>query len=258
VKALAIDETSFQKRHEYVTVLYDRERDCVIDILDGRKKETLQRWLKDNQDSLKELESVTMDMWDAYIGAVKETIPDAEEKICFDRFHVARYFTKAVDKVRAEEHRDYKAKYGTSPLTKTRYMWLRSKESRPEQTTKDFAALACMNLKTARAWRIKESAGELWTLTDRKESEAAWRKLLGWTARSRLQPMIEVGRTIRNYLWGILNATVKRATNAKVESVNAIIQKLKVRACGFRNRARFKMAILFHCGKLSLLPEGLT
>jgi len=70
--------------------------------------------------------------------------------------------------------------------------------------------------------------------------------------------MIEVGRTIRNYLWGILNATVKRATNAKVESVNAIIQKLKVRACGFRNRARFKMAILFHCGKFSLLPEVLS
>jgi len=257
VKALAIDETSFQKRHEYVTVLYDRERDCVIDILDGRKKETLQRWLKDNQDSLKELDSVTMDMWDAYIGAVKETIPDAEEKICFDRFHVARYFTKAVDKVRADEHREYKAKYGTSPLTKTRYMWLRSKESRAEQSTKDFAALSRMNLKTARAWWIKESAGELWTLTDRKDSEAAWRRLLGWTARCRLRPMIEVGRTIRNYLWGILNATVKRATNAKVESVNAIIQKLKVRACGFRNRARFKMAILFHCGKLSLLPEVL-
>lgn len=33
---------------------------------------------------------------------------------------------------------------------------------------------------------------------------------------------------------------------------------LKVRACGFCNRARFKMAILFHCGKLSLLPEVLS
>jgi len=54
------------------------------------------------------------------------------------------------------------------------------------------------------------------------------------------------------------NATAKRVNNAKVESVNAIIQKLKVTAFGFRNRARFKMAILFHCGKLSLLPEGLT
>jgi len=258
VKALAIDETSFQKRHEYVTVLFDRERDCVIDILDGRKKETLQRWLKEHQESLKELDSVTMDMWDAYIGAVKETIADACQKICFDRFHVAQYFTKAVDKVRADEHRYYKAKYGTSPLTKTRYMWLRSKESRSEHAPASFAALSRMNLKTARAWRIKESALELWTLTDRKDSEAAWRRLLGWTARCRLPPMIEVGRTIRSYLWGILNATVKRATNAKVESVNAIIQKLKVRACGFRNRARFKMAILFHYEKLSLLPEGLT
>ena len=37
-------------------------RTSVIDIIDGRKKETLQRWLKDNQESLKELDSVTMDM----------------------------------------------------------------------------------------------------------------------------------------------------------------------------------------------------
>lgn len=121
----------------------------MIDILDRRKKETLQRWLKEHQESLKERDSVTMDMWwDAYIGAVKETIADDEQKICFDQFHVARYFTKAVDKLRADEHRDYKAKYGTRALTKTRYMWLCSKESRPEHTTKDFAALSRMNLKT--------------------------------------------------------------------------------------------------------------
>jgi len=189
---------------------------------------------------------------------VKETIPDARQKICFDRFHVARYFTKAVDTVRAEEHRDYKAKYGTSPLTKTRYMRLRSKETRAEQSTKDFATLSRMSLNTARSWRIKESAVELWKLTDRRESLEGWYRLLGWTARCRLRPMIEVGRTIRSYLWGILNATVKRATNAKLESVNAIIQKLKVRACEFHHRARFKIAILFHCGKLSMFPEGLT
>ena len=38
---IGIDETSFQKRHEYVTVVFDQERGCVVDVLDGRKKETL-------------------------------------------------------------------------------------------------------------------------------------------------------------------------------------------------------------------------
>jgi transposase len=86
----------------------------------------------------------------------------------------------------------------------------------------------------------------------------AWKKLLSWMTRSRLEPVVKVARTIRQYPWGIVNATRLGATNAKSESAKAMIQKLKARACGFRNRSRFKMAILFHLGGLSLLPDGLT
>lgn len=39
--------------------------------------------------------------------------------------------------------------------------------------------------------------------------------------------MIKVARTIRQYLWGIVNATRLGATDAKSESANAMIQKLK-------------------------------
>jgi len=38
-----------------------------------------------------------------------------------------------------------------------------------------------VHLETARPWRIKESAGELWKLTDRKESLEGWYRLLEWT-----------------------------------------------------------------------------
>ncbi|MFZ4794035.1 MAG: transposase [Blastocatellia bacterium] len=58
-------------------------------------------------------------------------------------------------------------------------------------------------------------------------------------------------------LWGILNAIQLKATNAIAESVNVMIEKIKVRACGFRNRARFRKVILFHKGGLSLLPKGI-
>jgi len=64
--------------------------------------------------------------------------------------------------------------------------------------------------------------------------------------------MIKVARTVKTHLWGILNAVQLKATNAIAELVNATIQKIKARACGFRNRARFRTAILFHSGGLSL------
>jgi len=59
---LGIDETSFQKRHEYVTVILDRTSDVVLDVLDDRKAETLEHWLRNRPDHhLSALKTLTMD-----------------------------------------------------------------------------------------------------------------------------------------------------------------------------------------------------
>jgi transposase len=63
---------------------------------------------------------------------------------------------------------------------------------------------------------------------------------------------------VNTHLWGILNAIQLKATNAIAVSVNVTIQKIKARAYGYRNRARFWMVLLFHKGDLSLLPEGIS
>ncbi|MEO5509094.1 MAG: transposase [Longimicrobiales bacterium] len=46
-----------------------------------------------------------------------------------------------------------------------------------------------------------------------------------------------------------------RYTNARTEAMNAKIQEIKYRARGYRNRDNFRMAILFHCGRLDLNPR---
>ena len=66
--------------------------------------------------------------------------------------------------------------------------------------------------------------------------------------------MVKVGQMLRTHFWGILNAVVLRATDAHLEAVNPKIQALKKRACGYRNRKRFRNAILFHSGGLDLYP----
>jgi len=257
IEELAIDETSFQKRHEYVTVLVDRKTGVVIDILDDRRKQTLKKWLQANKDQLHEVRSISMDMWEPFISAVQETIVGADAKICFDRFHVSGHFGKALDKVRATEHRELGLS-GDSPLMKTKYDWLRTKSNDEYKDKRAFLRLTRLNLKTARAWRIKEAASGLWSYSYRGVAERNWKALLGWIARCRLDSMIKVGKMVRNYLWGILNAIMLKVTNAIAESINATIQKIKGRACGFRNRARFRTAILFHKGGLSMLPSGVS
>jgi transposase len=58
----------------------------------------------------------------------------------------------------------------------------------------------------------------------------------------------------REHLWGIVNAMALRVTNAASESVNSKVQRVERAACGFRNRERFRNAILFHLGGLDLYP----
>jgi transposase len=70
--------------------------------------------------------------------------------------------------------------------------------------------------------------------------------------------MVKAARLVRTHLDGILNAVVLRATNAASESMNAKIQRIKRMACGYRNRDRFRTAILFHLGGLDLYPAGLS
>jgi len=76
--------------------------------------------------------------------------------------------------------------------------------------------------------------------------------------RSRLEPMKRVARTVQRHLGGIVNALVLKATNAASESMNAKIQRIKRRACGYRNRERSRTAIHFHLGGLDLLPATHT
>jgi len=252
---IGIDETAFQKRHEYVTVILDKDTDTVIDILDDRKAKTLNKWFTEQEKSdFSRLESITMDMWDPFINAVKANFENAEKLIAFDRFHVAGHFSKAVNKVRAMEHRELA---GASPLARSKYQWLKNSHNIDNRCKrrKEFMNLTRLNLKTARAWRIKEVAAMLWNFKYMAVAEKHWERLLGWISRCRLKPMIAVGKMIRRFLWGILNAIRNKVNNSMLEAKNARIQYIKKIACGFRNRKRFKTAILFHLGGLDLMPS---
>lgn len=251
---IGVDETSYQKRHEYVTVVSDLDGGVVLEVMDDRTQKSLEGFyggLSERQ--LGAIRSVSMDMWPAYINATLKHVPGAEEKIAFDRFHVAQHLNNAVDTVRKQEHRELRSR-GDQRLRRTKYLWLQNPERMSEERWDRFGDVRSSVLRTARAWAIKESAALLWDYSTRGWAGRAWKKWLGWASRSRLAPMVKAARTIRQHLWGILNAIALSTTNALSESMNSKIQRIKARACGYRNRARFRNAILFHLGGLSLYP----
>jgi transposase len=249
---ISVDETSFQRRHEYVTVVTDQSSGIVLHVADDRTAESLASFFEGLQEPQREaIRSISMDMWPAYINTVKKYVPNADERICFDKFHIAQYLGEAVDKVRRGEHKQLVAQ-GDERLKKTRYRWLENPDTMKLKHWRSFEHLRDSALKTARAWAIKEHAMCLWHYQSRTWAVKQWKHWLGWAQRSRLEPIKKVATTIKNHLWGIINAVVLNRTNAAAESMNSRIQRVKARACGFRNRDRFRTAIMFHLGGLDL------
>jgi transposase len=255
-RRIGVDETAFQKRHEYVTVVCDLEQDVVAYVADDHRETSLAGFYERlGPAACAALELVCMDMWRPYIAATRQYVPGAERKIAFDKFHVAQLLGEAVDFVRRAEHRTLRAR-GDATLTGTRYWWLANPEQMEPRRWRAFGPLRQSALKTARAWAIKELAMTLWRYVRRGWAEKAWKVWLQWALRCRLAPMRAVAKTVRKYLWGILNAIGFRVTNALTEGMNSRIQELKRRACGYRNRDRFRNAIYFHLGGLDLYPVG--
>jgi transposase len=67
--------------------------------------------------------------------------------------------------------------------------------------------------------------------------------------------MAAVAKLIQRHLPNVLTYLRHRVTNAGLEAVNAVIQRVKKTARGFRNPEPFKTAIYFHCGGLDLYPH---
>jgi transposase len=255
-KQIGIDETAFRKRHDYVTIISDQQQGIVLHVGGDRKKADLKNWYTDlSKAQRNSIESVSMDMWPAYINATLECLPDAQNKIAFDKFHVAKYLGDAVDKVRRQEHKALMSE-GVEDLKGSKFDWLYNPANMPRQQRARFKELRDSALKTARAWAIKELAMSLWHYVSKTWARKAWKQWLSWAVRSRLEPIRKVARTIKEHLWGILNAIVLKVSNGPAEGLNSRIKMIKIRSRGFRNKARFANAIYFHLGGLNLYPEG--
>ena len=254
VRRIGVDETATAKGHCYLTLVCDLEEGTVEHIAEDRKQESLEGYYAGlAQEQLDGIEAVAMDMWEPYIQATRARVPDAAEKIVFDRFHVMGHVAKAVDTVRKQEHRERMAS-GDDTLKGSKYLWLYSRENVPARRRDEFNALMRQALKVGRAWAIKEALRRLWHYVSPASGWKFWKRWYVWATHSRLTPIRKAARTVRGHIDNILTYYQHPVTNAMSEGLNSQIQKIKSMACGFRNTQNFKTAIYFHGGGLDLYP----
>lgn len=253
---IGVDEKAFRKGHRYATLVADLDRGRVLYVAEGRQQASLDGfWSTLSAEQLASIEAVAMDMWEAYESSVRQHVPHADEKIVFDKFHVAKHLGEAVDRVRRAENKTLRAE-GDERLVGSKYRWLRNPDNFSDEQWQAFRELRTSNLKTARAWALKEQAMLLWDYRYEGPARKHFAWWYRWATHSRLPTMIDKARMLKSRLTNILTYLKHRITNATSESLNAKIQWVKYTARGFRNFQNFTTAIYFHCGGLDLAPSA--
>ncbi|WP_421621137.1 ISL3 family transposase [Alkalilimnicola ehrlichii] len=252
VEAVGIDETAARRGQHYISVFHDLEQRRVLYACPGRDQHTVARFAEDLRVHGGDPEAVSaacIDMSKAYIAGVSKFLPGAE--ITFDGFHVIQLANAAVDEVRRAEVR-------SEPILKhTRWVWLKDGWRWTKRQLNTFHALSRTQLKTARAWRLKNALRELYAQAPSREvAEAELERWYSWARRCRLEPFKRLALTIKAHWNGILNAFDSRLNNGGVEATNGLIQAAKARARGYRTVRNLITMTYLIGARLTRLPAS--
>ena len=254
IKHVGMDEKSFGKGHDYVSVMTDIDNRRVLEVTPERTIAAADKlWETLSETQLSEIESVSMDMWQAFMTSAGKQVPEAE--IVHDKFHIAKYLGEAVDKVRRSENKALKEE-GDETLTGSRQLWLYNVENLSEERYDELMKIQRADLKTGRAWAIKENFRYFWDYVYAGNAEKFFNRWYSWAIRSRLAPIKKVAVMLKKHLDGLLSYFRHRVTNATAEGFNSRIQTIKSAARGFRSFKNYRLRILFYCGKLDLIPKN--
>ena len=254
LRRIGIDEFSYKKRHQYVTVVVDHDRQRVVWAGEGRSAEALAPFFELlGPEGCQAIELVTIDLSAAYIKAVREGLPKAE--IVYDRFHVQRLASDALDEVRRSLVRELTDDPDEARAVKrTRYVLLKNPRNLNRAQRLKLSEVQRTNQRLYRAYLLKETLAKALDYRQLGRAEPALRDWLAWASRSRLKPFVRAARTIRKHLAGILAYIRTRLSNGLVEGLNNKIRMIARRAYGFHSHQALIAMIFLNCGGLQLDP----
>jgi transposase len=247
VTRVAIDETAAQRGHNYITLCVDVDQARVLFATQGRDASTIAAFAEDltahggNPGAISE---VCIDMSPAFIKGVGESLPKAA--ITFDKFHAVKIINEAVDAVRRTEQKREVLLRGT------RYIWLRNPNTLSERQRETLGSLPTRHLKTGRAYQIRLAFQDLYHQPSTEAATEYLKEWYFWATHSRLEPMIEAGRTIKRHADGILRWFDSRIANGLIEGINSLVQAAKAKARGYRSMRNLKAMVYLLAGKLDL------
>ncbi|MCG3134381.1 MAG: ISL3 family transposase ISAtc2 [Planctomycetes bacterium] len=274
VRSVVVDETSRAKHHSYVSLFLEpkqldeegevRQDARVLFATEGRASGTFHAFVSDLQThggKATNVRDVCMDMSPAYQLGASEALPWAA--VTFDRFHVMKLVSFAVDQARRREGA------GRLELRRSRFLWLKNPSTLSSPQRETIERLSTTNLLTAKAYQMRLNLQGLWDRRKPERAAAYLRRWCSWVLRVAKRPadpetpwvletMHKTALTLRDNAQGILNYFRLRMTSGVIESVNSLAQAARARARGYRNADTFITMIYLIAGRLRFDLPALT
>jgi len=253
IDAIGVDEIQYAKGHKYLTLVYQIDLGVTRLLWVGKERtiESFRGFFTVIGDELaSKICFVCSDMWEPYLKVIREKCSEALHIL--DRFHIVAKMNKALDEVRAGESRRM-AREGFMPvLKKSRWLLLKRKENLKAEQRFRLRDLLRYNLKTVRAYLLKEAFQQLW---DYNSPTWAGKFLDQWcrqVMRSRIEPMKTIARSMRQHHELILNyfRAQKLFSSGVVEGLNNKAKVTMRKSYGFRTFRVLELALYHSLGKL--------
>jgi transposase len=250
---VGVDELSYRRHHEYLTVVVDHVKQRVVWACEGKNAATLGRFFDAlGPERTAKIKCVTIDMSAAYIEAVRTRAPQAQ--VVFDRFHVQRLVQDALDEVRRAEVRALEGTEERQGLKKTRWALLKNHWNLSAIEHQRLSTVQRTNRRLYRAYLLKTVLADI---LGRRQVNVVRDKLnewISWARRSRLKPFKRAAATIRKYFEGVVAIVETGLNNGRTEGLNGKIRTITRRAYGFHSAQSLIGFIKLCCTGLVLHP----
>lgn len=253
IKSIGVDEVAIWKGHKYLTVVYQIDEGIRRLLWVGRERteETLIGFFDMlGKERAKTIEFVASDMWKPYLNVIKEKLSHALHVL--DRFHIVSKLNKAIDEIRAGEARQLNAKGFEPVLKRTRWCFLKRPENLTDNQSLKLVDILQYDLRTVRAYLLKESFDAFWTYTSPYWAGWYLDKWCTRAMRSRLPPIKKFVGTLRKHRELLLNwfKAKKEISSGVVEGLNTNVKLALRKARGFKSYEVAETALYHELGRL--------
>jgi transposase len=193
-------------------------------------------------------------MWKPYLKLIALRAKSALNIL--DRFHIAKKLGDAIDDVRVAETKELMRQGKNVLLKYSRWCFLKNPENLTENQKVKLRDLLKCNLKTIRAYLLKEDFQAFWDYVSPLWAGKFLDQWCSQVMRSRLEPMKKVAKTIRAHKQLILNwFEAKNVISlGAVEGQNNKAKVVIRKSYGFKTSEMLKISLYHKLGKLPV-PE---